>query len=65
MKFSRFCSKLVLTAFVFLSSTSVVLAVNTAPTDLGQGPVPVPEPGMLPLFAIGAAIAFIVKKRKK
>jgi len=58
MKLIRFCSNLALTIFVFLSSTSIASAglVQT---------IPVPEPSMLSLFAVGATIAFILKKRGK
>lgn len=35
------------------------------PAFAGFTPVPVPEPGMLPLFAIAAVAFYIAKKRKK
>jgi len=59
MKLIHFCSNIVLTLFVLLLSSSQVFA------GLVDQPTQVPEPSMLSLFAVAAAIAFIVKKRGK
>lgn len=45
---------------LFVSAISTAALAGIAPT-----PVPVPEPGMLGLFAAGAAALFIARKFRK
>jgi len=58
MKFIRFCSNAVLAIFVVMSTSFSAFAGLTNTT-------PVPEPGILSLFAVAATIAYIIKKRGK